>query len=127
MDEDFKKSKLGKSDHDDASSPESRFLGEKITDCPELCRLSAPLTYVSKSMPPFLIIHGSADPIVPVEQSLRFYERIKEVAGESRVELFIAKGQLHHGSPWYQEEWLSDICFAFLQKKMNDQKGIKTL
>jgi dipeptidyl aminopeptidase/acylaminoacyl peptidase len=122
MDEDFKKSGLGRPDHDEAASPESRFLGEKITDCPELSRLSAPITYVRQDMPPFLIIHGGADQIVPVEQSQRFYERIKAVAGEERVELFIAKGQRHHGSPWYQEEWLSDICLSFLQKKMNDEK-----
>jgi dipeptidyl aminopeptidase/acylaminoacyl peptidase len=123
MDEAFRKSGLGKSDHDDATSPESRFLGEKITDCPELCQLAAPITYVSKQMPPFLIIHGGADQIVPVEQSLRFYERIKAVAGEGQVELFVAKNQHHHGASWYQEEWLSDICFAFLQKKMSDRKG----
>lgn len=122
MDQDFLKSGTGRCDHDDATSPESRFLGAKITDVPELARLAAPITYVHKDMPPFLIIHGDSDPIVPVEQSLRFYEKIKAVAGESKVELFIAKGEGHHGNPWYQESWLSDICFAFLAEKMNDQK-----
>jgi acetyl esterase/lipase len=122
MDPALLKSGAGKADHNDATSPESRFLGQKITDCPELDQLAAPITYVHVGMPPFLIIHGGADPIVPVEQSLRFYQRIKEVAGESQVELFIAKGQGHHGESWYQESWLSDICFAFLEKKMKDEK-----
>jgi acetyl esterase/lipase len=123
MDEDFRQSGLGKADHDESSSPESRFLGQRITSCPELCRLAAPITYVSREMPPFLIIHGGADQIVPVEQSLRFYEKIKAAAGADKVELFIAKGQKHHGAPWYQETWVSDICFAFLAKYMSDEKG----
>jgi dipeptidyl aminopeptidase/acylaminoacyl peptidase len=123
MDEDLKKSGKGRADHDDATSPESRFLGQKITDVPSLSRLAAPITYVHPGQPPFLIIHGGDDPIVPVEQSLRFYEKIQTIAGKDAAELFIAKGQGHHGTPWYQEEWLSEICFAFLQKKMNDEKG----
>jgi dipeptidyl aminopeptidase/acylaminoacyl peptidase len=123
MDKEMKKSGLGKADHDEASSPESEFLGRKITTCPELVRLASPITYVSRSMPPFLIIHGSADPIVPVEQSLRFYERIKEVCGKERVELFVANGQGHHGSPWYQETWLSDICFGFLEKIFHSERS----
>src|SRR5881396_2302714 len=34
---------------------------------------ASPIHYVSKDDPPFLIVHGEADRVVPVEQSQRFY------------------------------------------------------
>lgn len=116
MDEEFIKSKLGRPDHSEESSPESKFLGIKITSCKELVKLASPITYVNKDMPPFLIIHGGADQVVPVEQSIDFYNRIKEVAGEDKAELFVAKNQLHHGAKWYHELWVSDICFEFIKR-----------
>lgn len=116
MDKAFKKSKLGTPDHNEAKSPESLFLGMQITKCPELVRLAAPITYIHKDIPPFLIIHGGSDQVVPVEQSQMLYEKIKDVAGSNKVELFIAKGQLHHGAPWYHEKFVSDLCFDFLER-----------
>ena len=116
MDEAFNKSGLGRADHNDPESPESRFLGAPITEVPELCLLSAPITHVSENTPPFCIFHGSIDQVVPVEQSISFADKIKSVCGEGRVELHIAEGKLHHGHPWYHEEWVSDACIDFLDK-----------
>jgi len=66
MDAAYRLSGLGEATHDLPDSPESRFLGHTITEIPELVRLACPCTYVHKQMPPVLIIHGSADQIVPV-------------------------------------------------------------
>jgi acetyl esterase/lipase len=116
MDEELKVSRSGTPDHDEPSSPESKFLGQGILTNPSLVRMAAPLTYVHKGMPPFLIVHGGADQVVPVEQSQHFYEAIKKMNGQDNVELFIAKGEKHHGAPWYHEVWLSDICFSFIAR-----------
>jgi len=39
---------------------------------------ASPLHYISKDDPPFLIVHGEADRVVPVEQSQRLYEELRK-------------------------------------------------
>ena len=55
--------------HDAATSPESRLIGGPIQKRPELAARANPITYVSKNAPPFLIVHGDMDPLVPWQQS----------------------------------------------------------
>ncbi|HTQ38785.1 MAG TPA: alpha/beta hydrolase [Pirellulales bacterium] len=56
--------------HDGPNSPEARLLGGPIEDKAELARTANPITYISPSDPPFLIMHGDADRIVPHAQSV---------------------------------------------------------
>lgn len=116
MDEAFLKSGAGPASHDEPDSPESMFLGVQSIKVPELVRLASPYIYANKDVPPFYILHGGADQVVPVEQSIRLYEAIKEAAGENRAELHIVEGKLHHGPNWYHEKWVSDECLDFLDK-----------
>lgn len=116
MDKALKKSGCGVPDHNEADSPESRFLGRPITEVPELVKLACPCTYVTEKTPPVCIIHGSADQTVPVEQSITFYNTLVEKAGEDKVEIHIVEGKLHHGDPWFHEPWVADICLDFLDK-----------
>lgn len=118
MDQAFRRSGLGVSDHDQADSPESRFLGRQITEVPELCRMACPCTYVSPEMPPVCIVHGGSDQVVPVEQSVTFARAIQDTAGDCRVELHIVEGKLHHGDPWYHEPWVAELCLDFLDKHL---------
>ena len=114
MDDAFRKSGLGEATHDLPDSPESRFLGRTITEIPELVRLACPCTYVHRDMPPVYIVHGGADQVVPVEQSVAFRDAIVRAAGEDRVRLHIVDGKPHHGDPWYHEPWVADECLDFL-------------
>ena len=118
MDAAYKADLSRKSDqiHDAADSAESEFMGAPITKIPELVRLANPCTYVNKDMPPFMIVHGTADAVVPVEQSIKLAETIKAVAGEERVNLYLAEGAPHHGRIWWHENWVADMCFDYLDR-----------
>lgn len=59
----------GKIDHDSATSPESKFIGAPIQDNADLVAKANPITYVSPADPPFLIMHGEVDDMVPYAQS----------------------------------------------------------
>ena len=61
MDEQLAANGLGPGDHSEAESPESRYLGGRITEIPEMARLASPITYVHPRMPPILIQHGRDD------------------------------------------------------------------
>lgn len=63
--------------HDAADSPESRLVGGAIQEHKEAARAASPITYVTRNDPPFLIFHGTADPLVPFNQSERFAAAIK--------------------------------------------------
>lgn len=73
----------GAIDHDAPDSPESQLLGAPIQTVPDLCREANPLTYVSRDDPPFLIMHGDQDPLVPLAQS----ELLRDALAEAGVEV----------------------------------------
>jgi len=52
-----------------------------------------PITFVTPSAPPFLIVHGDHDPLVPYNQSELLFEALKK-AGTS-VHLHIIEGAGH--------------------------------
>ena len=78
--------------------------------------MADPCVYVNRSMPPFLIMHGARDAVVPVEQSVRFADTIRKTAGEKKVELFIADEAPHHGRIWWHDDWVSDMVLDYLDK-----------
>jgi acetyl esterase/lipase len=57
--------------HDGPDTAVARLLGGAIHARPDVARAASPLTYVSSDDPPFLIIHGTDDPGVPYDQSVR--------------------------------------------------------
>lgn len=64
--------------HDAADSPESKLIGGAIQDNKDACRRANPITYVSRDDPPFLIVHGDKDPLVPHNQSELLYQALKD-------------------------------------------------
>jgi acetyl esterase/lipase len=58
-----------KLDHDEPGSPESRLVGGPIQENKDKVAKANPITYVSKDDPPFLIMHGDRDELVPHHQS----------------------------------------------------------
>jgi acetyl esterase/lipase len=57
------------SNHDAANSPESRLLGGPIQDNPELAATANAMNFASADDPPFLVMHGALDELVPFHQS----------------------------------------------------------
>jgi dipeptidyl aminopeptidase/acylaminoacyl peptidase len=79
--------------HDDPKSPESTLVGGAIQDNKNKTALANPLSYVSKNDPPFLIIHGNKDPLVPHCQSEKLHEKMQKEGAKS--ELIIVEGGGH--------------------------------
>ncbi|MGH3390510.1 MAG: prolyl oligopeptidase family serine peptidase [Actinomadura sp.] len=67
--------------HDDPRSPESLLLGGPIQAMTEAARQASPITYVRSGQPPFLILHGRRDRLVPYGQSESLYEAISSRGG----------------------------------------------
>jgi acetyl esterase/lipase len=83
-----------KMDHDGPNSPEGKLLGGRVKDKKDAAKAASPLTYVAADNPPFLIIHGNKDPLVPFNQS----ERLSAALKKAKVECyFVAVDGGGHG------------------------------
>jgi acetyl esterase/lipase len=125
MDEEFHRSGRGTPDHSEEASPESRLMGRKITEIPELARKASPMSYITEDVPPFLIQHGELDHIVPVEQSIEFAAAIARTAGPERVALDVLPGVDHHGDPAFETDENIQRIWAFLDQCLL-QRGAET-
>lgn len=119
MDEQFEAAgitpKFGKTTSE--TSPESQYIGQLISNNPELTGKANPSTYIttmkSETAPSFLIQHGTADGNVPSQQSIDFAAQLKAALGDSKVSLELIEGAGHGTSEFTTQENL-DKVFDFL-------------
>ena len=57
-----------KIDHDGPNSPESKLVGGPIQKNKEMAAKANPINYIDKDDAPVLMLHGDADPLVPLGQ-----------------------------------------------------------
>jgi acetyl esterase/lipase len=76
-------------------TPVVELLGAHPADVPAQAAAASPVTFIDRRDPPFLIIHGAADPVVPVEQSRELRDRLKRAGVE--VEYIEVPGGRHGG------------------------------
>jgi len=55
------------------------------TEIAETFRVASPITHVSEDAPPFFVLHGTNDSLVPVEQARSFTARLAEVSRQPVV------------------------------------------
>jgi acetyl esterase/lipase len=55
-----------------------RLLGGPVKERLDLARSASPVAFVSPDDPPFLIVHGTADPVVPYKQSVWLRDRLRK-------------------------------------------------
>lgn len=115
MDPQFKASGKGRTDHDEANSPESELLGKQITLAADLVKKASPATYISQDDPYFFIQHGTEDPLVPTQQSINFSEALGKVLAKDKVSIELLAGA-GHGGPQFSTPENLDKVFAFLEK-----------
>jgi acetyl esterase/lipase len=61
------------------------LLGCPISVCPDKAALASPVSHVDGSDPPFLIQHGTADRVVPIEHSERLHGELLAAAVRSTL------------------------------------------
>lgn len=86
--------------HDDPRSPESMLVGGPIQERVEECNAASPPLRVRPGAPPFLILHGQADPIVPHQQSELLFAAL--TAHRNHARFYSIPGVTH------EHTWLDD-------------------
>jgi acetyl esterase/lipase len=87
----------GAYDTQDPASRESLLLGGALADRTEQARDASPVTHVSPDAPPFLILHGTDDALVPARQSVRLAEALQAAGHHPDLRLLTGGNHLWVG------------------------------
>ena len=98
-----------------ALSATARFLGGDVVQARDRYREASPVNYVHAGAPPFLLIHGAADELVPPRQSELLRDALEKAGVEAA--LHIVKGA-PHGSRNVITSAVREIILAFLIEKI---------
>lgn len=106
--------------HARPESPESKLIGGVVLDNKEKAQRANPIAYIDEQTPPFLIMHGDKDPVVPPGQSQLLHEALKKAGIESgHLVLKDAK----HGGPEFSTPEVNKRVGEFFDKHLTKAKS----
>lgn len=118
MDEQARANGISKVEHNEPFSPESKYMGVAILDAEkELVTQANPAAYISENMCPMLVQHGTADKLVPYEQSVEFVKEIRDKLGEERVTFVPLEGADHEDKRFFAEENM-ELVFEYINSHL---------
>lgn len=85
--------------HDRPGSPEALLVGGPVQEHQDAARSASPVTHVSRDDPPFLLIHGTADPVVPFNQSQILHDALRGAGVPSTLVPVDGGGHGRFGTP----------------------------
>ena len=105
--------------HNPANSPESRLLGGPVQEKQDAAKTANPVTYVDKNDPPFLIMHGDIDPLVPLGQSVLLAKALIDAGVEVHMKTLAGAG---HGGREFGTADSQRLMEEFLSRKLKVSK-----
>jgi acetyl esterase/lipase len=98
--------------------PYSLLIGAKLGVDKEKCDAVSPVHYVGKDCPPFLILHGDHDTLVPYAQSVELADKLKHAGVPVTLQRLPGAG---HGGPAFGLPAIANLTNAFFDKYL---KGV---
>jgi acetyl esterase/lipase len=99
----------------DPRLPPSLLMGCPIQECKEKTQTSNPINYITPDDPPFLILHGMLDCLVPWQQSQILHEALER--GGVRSTLVLLPNGEHAGSA-FDEQQIKQTISDFLDANL---------
>lgn len=87
------------------------FAGESILSDPQKALEASPIGHIKQGMPPFLIMHGSADKLVSPVQSEQFYRALTEKGNQA--DFIEVEGAGHGDLYWFQPAVIDKVVRWF--------------
>lgn len=91
----------------------AQLFGGPVSQKLELAKRASPVTWATKQAAPMLIMQGTNDPLVPLDQSQRLEKKLKEVGADVTLDVIDGAG---HGGPQFVTAEKLKLIFEFLAK-----------
>ena len=105
--------------HNYATAPEVAYLGCAVPQCPAgVVAATSAITYIDKSDPPFLIMHGTADKVVPVQQSQLLYKSLQAKGVPAQLILVPNANHIFMGIPQATQQAQFDTTAQWLDQHL---------
>ena len=99
----------------DPGSVVFKLFGGPISERMELARKASPLCWVKAGAPPFMLMHGTKDTLVPLAQSQRLHDALKAAGCECTIDVIDGAG---HGGPQFTTEVRIKAMAGFFDKHL---------
>ena len=96
-------------------------MGGPIQQNVEKVERANPIKYVTKDVPPFLIVHGEQDPLVPWHQSELLYDALIRVGGSATFYKIAGAG---HGGAAFESKMMRAAVKAFFDKYLKTDSNL---
>jgi dipeptidyl aminopeptidase/acylaminoacyl peptidase len=106
--------------HNDPKSPEALLFGGPVHEKTELAKTANPLTYIDKNDPPFLIMHGDNDQLVPLAQSTMLAKALIDAGVEVTMKTIPGAG---HEDPKFRSPENQRLIEDFLRRTLKLQNN----
>ena len=94
-----------------------KLMGGNVSLIPDQVAMANPETFISTDDPPFFIVHGNADSLIPFEQSVDFANKLQKVLGSSKVTIEVIPGADHNATYFSTQQNINQIL-DFLDKNL---------
>lgn len=105
--------------HARADSAESLLLGGAASANLQKAAAASPVSYISADDAPFLIVHGTNDPVVPPAQSKLLYDALVEAKVEADLHMVENAG---HGGPEFASNEMLKTVVSFFNRYLRNSK-----
>jgi len=111
--------------HEMPYSPECRLVGGWLREKAGLVQMANPIAYVTGDAPPFLIIHGEKDQVVPFSQSELLYEALRRAGVEATlIKVENADHGFRSNPPWAKtkpnQKEIQQLTMDFFDKHLKE-------
>jgi acetyl esterase/lipase len=96
----------------DPGTREAQLLGAPPPAVPGAAAQASPISHVSAAAPPFLLLHGGADRLVPCVQSERLCSALRDTGLNAELGVYPAADHMWSGSPGAARQALQDTIGA---------------
>jgi len=96
----------------DANSSPGKLVGGRLKEKADVVRLADPIAFVTKDDPPFLIVHGEDDKLVPINQSEILHEALQKIGVPST---FVRVPNAGHGGPAFLAPEITNRVESFFR------------
>jgi acetyl esterase/lipase len=107
---------VGGEPHDTADARETVLLGGRIPDLPDQAREASPVTYAAAASAPFFLAHGTADLLVPYQQSVRLRDALLAEGKQATLHPVEGADHMWRGASQEQLHALLDATLGFLRR-----------